>query len=614
MPMPPPSTQRPLLVQCEGLTKQYGARPLFAGVGLSLFEGDRVGLVGPNGAGKTTLLRIVAGLEAPDAGTRSARKGVRVGYLAQEPAFAVGATVESALFDSLAAVEELHGDVAQRHQSAARWLARLGFDDPERPVAELSGGWRKRLAIARELAAAPDVLMLDEPTNHLDLEGIVELERLLVAQAKAFVVASHDRLFLENVAHRMLELDRANPGGLLAVDGRYSDLLERRDELRRHQAEYAATLANRARHELEWLRRGPKARTTKSKARIDGAERLFDELAELRHRTAEAAAAGIDFAGSGRRTKRLLVARGVGKSFGGRRVLAGVDLVLGPGTRLGVVGPNGSGKSTLLALLAGTLEPDDGTIERAPQLRAVRFEQGRESLAPESTLHRALAPLGDAVVYRGREIHVAAWAERFLFRGDQLETRVAKLSGGERARILVARRMLEPADLLILDEPTNDLDIPTLEVLEESLLDFPGAVVLVTHDRFLIERVSTSLVALDGRGGVEPFADLAQWQAARRPAPAAARPAAAARAAATAPRPAAPRKLSYRGQREWDGIEAAIEAAEAERERRRAAAEDSAIASDAGELTARYAELAAAEAAVERLYQRWAELDALRGG
>jgi len=609
--MPPPPSRRSPLVQCEGLTKQFGARPLFAGVGVALFDGDRVGLVGPNGAGKSTLLKIVAGLEEPDAGVRSVRKGVRVGYLAQEPAFASAATVESALFDALADLAELRDDAAERHRRAARWLGRIGLAEPDRPVAELSGGWRKRLAVARELARSPDVLLLDEPTNHLDLEGIVELERLLLSEAKAFVVASHDRLFLENVARRMLELDRANPGGLLAVDGRYSDLLERRDELRRHQAEYAETLANRARRELEWLRRGPKARTTKSKARIDNAERLFGELADLRARTAETDAAGIDFAGSGRRTKRLLVARGVGKSYAGRRVLAGVDLVLGPGTRLGVLGPNGSGKSTLLALLAGEIAPDEGTIERAPQLRAVRFEQGRESLDPESTLRRALAPLGDAVVYQGREIHVAAWARRFLFRGEQLDTRVAKLSGGERARILVARRMLEPADLLILDEPTNDLDIPTLEVLEESLLEFPGALVLVTHDRYLLERVSTSLLALDGAGGVERFADLEQWQQARaerRAEPAAARP-----AAAAAPRAPAAKRLGYREQREWEGMEAAIEAAEAERERLRAAAEDPAIVADGRALSERYAALAAADSEVERLYARWAELEALRG-
>ena len=544
----------PLLV-CDGLSKQYGARPLFEGLSFALAEGDRVGVVGPNGSGKSTLLRILAGREEPDSGSRSLRKGARIGYLAQAPELDAGATAV-AIVD--AALEALHLDEASRHGRAARLLGRFGFDDPERPVVELSGGWRKRLAIVRELAREPDLLLLDEPTNHLDLDGILELERLLVAEAKAFVVVSHDRWFLEHVASRMLELDRANPGGLLVVEGRYSDLLERRDEVRRNQAEYAETLANRARREVEWLRRGPKARTTKSKARIAGAHRLLEELAETRSRTADAAAAGIDFASTGRRSKRLLVARGLGKRRGGRELLRDLDLLLGPGTRLGVLGANGSGKSTLLALLAGTLAPDAGEIERAPGLRTELFEQGRETLDPRSTLRRALAPEGDAVVYQGREVHVASWAKRFLFRSEQLEMPVERLSGGEQARVLIARRMLRPADLLILDEPTNDLDIPTLEVLEESLLEFAGALVLVTHDRYLLDRVATTILALDGEGGAEPFADLAQWQASRaaRRAPAAEttreRPAAAAVAAP------ATKRLSFREQREWDDMEAAI--------------------------------------------------------
>jgi ATP-binding cassette subfamily F protein uup len=611
--MSPPPANRPLLLACEGVAKQFGARPLFQGLSFGLAEGDRVGLVGPNGSGKTTLLRILAGLEEPDAGTRSLRKGVRVGYVAQDPGLDAGASAEAAV---VAALGDLPLEPFERHARAARALGRLGFTDREQEVATLSGGWRKRLALARELAREPDVLLLDEPTNHLDLEGILELEALLASEPRAFVVVSHDRWFLENVARRMLELDRVYPEGLLAVDGRYSDLLERRDEVRRNQAEYQETLANRARREVEWLRRGPKARTTKAKARVDGAHRLLGELAEVRARTAEPGAVGLELAGSGRRTKRLLEARGLAKSFGGRRVLAGVELRLGPGTRLGVLGPNGSGKTTLLAILAGTLEPDAGEIERAEALRTVLFEQSRESLDVSTSLRRALAPEGDAVVYQGRELHVAAWAKRFLFRPDQLDTPVERLSGGERARILMARLMLRPADLLILDEPTNDLDIPSLEVLEESLLEFPGALVLVTHDRYLLDRVSTAILALDGRGAGHLFADLAQWREAREAAAAAAperTPAPRSRPGAAPARPGSARKLGYREQREWEAIEASIVAAEEALEARRRSAEDPAIVSDAAALTERYAALAAARAEVDRLYARWAELEALRG-
>src|SRR5256712_3799106 len=276
---------------------------------------------------------------------------------------------------------------------------------------------------------------------------------------------------------------------------------------------------------MEWLRRGSKARSTKAKGRIREAGRLIEELADSRARRVTAGA-GIDFTSSQRRTRRLLVARGLTKSLGGRRLVSDLDLVVTPGTRVGLIGPNGSGKTTLLEVLAGVVPPDAGEIERAEDLRVVRFEQERGGLDPAQSLRRALAPDGDAVTWQGRSVHVASWAKRFLFRPEQLELPVGRLSGGEQARVHIARLMREPADLLILDEPTNDLDIPTLEVLEESLAEFEGGLVLVTHDRFMLERVSTVIVALDGRGGVGMFADYAQWESARAAAEAPRRPAA----------------------------------------------------------------------------------------
>jgi len=418
----------------------------------------------------------------------------------------------------------------------------------------------------------------------------------------------------------MFELDRSYADGLLQVDGTYSDLLDRRDEVRKNQAEYEESLANRARREVEWLRRGPKARGTKAKARIDEAHRLLGELDELRERASgSTATAGIDFAVSGRKTKRLLAARGLAKSFDGVRVLSGVDLLIRPGTRLGVLGPNGSGKTTLLSILAGTLAPDAGEIERAPFLKTVLFEQGRETLDRGASLRRALAPEGDSLLYQGRPVHVAAWAKRFLFRPEQLDTPVSRLSGGEQARILIARLMLQPADLLILDEPTNDLDIPTLEVLEESLLEFAGGLVLVTHDRYLLDRVCGAILALDG-AGARLFADTEQWEENRR---AAASTAAAARPVprkagpgGQAARPAAkasPKRLTHRERQEWDRMEADILAAEEALAGAQAAAEDPAVASDAAVLHERCAALDAARAEVERLYARWAELEAKVG-
>jgi ATP-binding cassette subfamily F protein uup len=584
--------------------KAHGPRSLFDELSFGLFEGDQVGLVGPNGAGKSTLLRILAGIEPPDRGQRSLRTGVRVGYVPQDPVFPPQGTVEDMLTATLAAVDE-----DERPGRIAQALGRAGFADGRAEVAALSGGWQKRLAIARELAGEPDVLLMDEPTNHLDVEGILWLEGLLAERTRACLVVSHDRYFLEHVATRMLEVNRAYPTGLFETAGRYSEFLTRRDEFLRGQAAYEESLANTVRREIEWLRRGAKARSTKAKGRIKEADRLIEELRDARARAATRSA-DIDFTASGRRSRRLLVARGLAKSLGGRSLVQGLDVTITPGTRIGLMGPNGSGKTTLLNVLAGALAPDAGTIERADGLRIVRFEQQRPGLDPQQSLRRALAPEGDTVSFQGRSLHVAAWAKRFLFQPEQLEVPVGRLSGGEQARIHIARLMREPADLLILDEPTNDLDIPTLDVLEESLITFEGGLVLVTHDRFMLDRVATGIVALDGRGGAETFADYAQWELAPRlqtPHPALSPEG---RGGKSASARARSKRLGYLEQRELDAMQAAIVEAETAREMCRRAAEDPGIASDPAGLQARHAALEDARAEVDRLYARWAELEA----
>ena len=590
----------PVLLTAENLTKAYGSRPLFENLSFTLDEGDHVGLVGPNGSGKSTLMKILAGAEDADSGNVAVRKGVRIGYVPQDAVFSPGKTVEEVLLDALAdhpALEDY-----EKHGRVAVALGKAGFTDAEQQTDVLSGGWRKRLAIARELVREPDVLLLDEPTNHLDVEAILWLEELLRSEPEAFIVVSHDRYFLENVARRMLELNRAYPSGLLQTDGTYSDLLEKRDEVLKNEAAYQETLANLVRREMEWLRRGPKARTTKAKARIQNAERLIDELSESRDR-AQTFSTEIDFTASQRKTKRLWAGKGLAK----RDLFRNLDVLLTPGTRLGVLGPNGSGKTTLLRVIVGELEPDAGTIEKADGLRVVYFEQNRQSLDPTLTLKRALAPEGDSVVYRDRAIHVAGWAKRFLFRPEQLETSVSRLSGGEKARIVLARLMLQLADLLVMDEPTNDLDIPTLDVLEESLLEFPGALVLVTHDRYLLDRVSTRVLALDGRGGAEYFADYTQALEAQKGKPATPQPPPTAN---RQPPTGKPKRLRYLEQRELDAMEATILAAEERLAAAQNATEDPAVASDATTLQQRYAELSAAQAEVDRLYARWAELEA----
>ena len=593
-----------LLLSCQSIRKAYGAAPLFEQLSFGLFEGDRVGLVGPNGCGKSTLLKILAGLETPDSGTRSVRKLLRLGYVPQDPRFPPDQSIEAIVE---AALDDNHLDVDERHTRVNLTLAKAGFPDPRQRAATLSGGWTKRLAIACALVRAPDLLLMDEPTNHLDVEGILWLEKLLRAEALAYLVVSHDRYFLENVANRIIELNPCYAAGVFDTRGTYSDFLEKKDEALRGQERYQETLANRVRREVEWLKRGPKARTRKSGARIDDAVQLQEELATVAGRLATRRVR-LALNATERKTKRLLVATEISKRFGERTLVSGLSLTLAPGMRLGILGPNGSGKTTLLRMLTGAAAVDDGTIERADGLRVVYLDQHREQIDPGVSLRRALAPHGDQVVYNDRPIHVAAWARRFLFPPEQLDQPVARLSGGERARVAIARLMLQPADVLVLDEPTNDLDIPTLEVLEESLLEFPGAVVLVTHDRFLFDRVSTVVLALDGTGGAEVFADYQQWEDAQRrrtaaPAKLGARP-------STKSAPTGIKRLSYSEQREWAQMEAAILAAEAALEACRAATEDPAVAADAAALHQRYDALQTAQAHVDRLYARWAELEA----
>ena len=593
-----------ILVSCQEVSKAFGAAPLFEGLSLGVFEDDHVGLVGPNGSGKSTLLRILAGLEPPSSGNVAMRRRLRIGYVPQDPVFEAGGTVASVVGRALSE------DGVPEHEQEGRVavaIGRAGFTDPAQPIETLSGGWRKRLAIARALVRRPELLLLDEPTNHLDVEGILWLEELLPREPEAFVAVSHDRYFLEAVAGRVIELNRAFAEGLLDVRGRYSRFLEKKDELLAGEAAYRESLRNRVRGELDWLSRKARARTRKAQARIDEAGRLREELSDLDSRS-ESGAVGLDFAATERRTKRLVVADGVAKSYGRRAIVNGLDLVA-PGQRLGLIGANGSGKTTLLRILAGLEAPDAGSVEHAPGLRVVVFDQHRSRLDPGVSLRRTLAPFGDSVVWQGRSVHVAGWAKRFLFRSEQLDTPVGRLSGGEQARAVLARLVLEPAYVLLLDEPTNDLDIPTLEVLEESLLEFPGALVLVTHDRYLLDRVSSRILALDGRGGATFFADLDQWDAHRGAARAAAPAPERARAEPTAPASRS-RKLGYLEQREWDEMEGRIVEAETRLAACQEAAADPAIVADHEAVRARLTELAVAQAAVDRLYARWAELEA----
>jgi ATP-binding cassette subfamily F protein uup len=590
----------PPVINAQGLSKAFGTTPLFQNISFVVNNGDRLGLIGPNGSGKSTLLQILEGRVQADTGDIAIRKRTRLIYVAQESDFDPGESVRTI-------VER----VSQSSAITAEVLGRAGFTDFDVQASSLSGGWRKRLAIVEGLVQSPDILLLDEPTNHLDLAGIQWLEAVLQAATFACVVVSHDRYLLENVASEVVELNRIYAEGLLRVKGSYSSFLQAKEDYLHAQSQRQEALENRVHTELEWLRRGAKARTSKSKARIDNAQGLIRELADLNSRS-RVDTANIDFSATERRTKQLIELDGVACGIGARILFKDVRLVLKPGMRIGLVGPNGSGKTTLLRLLRGDIEPVDGKIRRADQLRMVYFDQNRQ-LDPDVSLRRALAPDSDSVVYQDQVIHVASWGARFLFSNDALNQPVGRLSGGERARVLIAQLMLQPADVLLLDEPTNDLDIPTLEILEESLLEFRGALVLVTHDRFMMDRVSTTILGLDGRGSAGVFADYLQAEAWQRGQTLAlsvfgSDPELVPRAEPARPA-AVKKKLSYNDARELASMEERIAEAEDILRAKRAVLEDPTIASDGPRLVAAAAEVEAAQKAVDALYLRWSELE-----
>ena len=531
----------------------------------------------------------------------------------------------------------------------------------------LSGGWKKRLSVACALASAggtPDLLYLDEPTNHLDVEGLDWLEDFLLRgshdlRARAVIFVTHDRVFLENCATRIIELSRAYPEGTLSVDGNYSEFRRRKTEFLARQAKAEQSLANTVREDDRWLGRRAKARRTKSEARISDSAERRDELAELsaRNAAANAGSAGIDFSASGRKTRLLLSAEGISKSLGGKLLFKGLDLDVAPGECIGLMGPNGSGKTTLLRVLTGELASDSGHVRTAdPKPRIVTMSQTRAEFPKGALLQDAISPTGDKVRFRDGEMHIKSWSRRFLFRDEQLLQQVSMLSGGELARAHVARMMLEPADMLVLDEPTNDLDIPTLEVLEEAIETFPGATLLVTHDRAMLEALATRIVVLGAPDGIPRVvasltqalraldeseraamrAPLQQQKEAQqqkpaqqqRAAPAPAVPASPASPAnpatpkiqpttrAPASAPAAPqaakKKLSYNEQREFEGMEAAIAAAERKHADLDAKLNEPKLVADRAAYAKACDAAGAAQAEIVRLYSRWQELEAKR--
>lgn len=609
------------LISANNLTHSFASRTLFSKVSLGVFEKDRIGLVGPNGAGKSTLMKILARTITPDQGQVTWRRGLQVGFLAQTPHFQKDETIYDAIVSKAL-------DPIEASASAYEWISKFNLDqfDIFMPVEKLSGGWKKRVALARELVLAPEILLLDEPTNHLDVEGILWLEDFLESaggssgrSGLAVMTITHDRLFLQRVATKIFDLDPKNPTNLLVVEGSYTQYLEEKELLVQGQKHREWTLKNTLRRETEWLRRGAKARLTKQKARIDRAYDLKDDVQELAQKN-RVRKVTIDFGETDRAPKKLIEAQSISKKFENGEVLfKDFTTIVSPKTRMGLLGPNGAGKSTLIKVLLGREAVSSGSLQLAEEVKISYFEQNRETLDPKKSLLKNICDEGDYVNFMGKYVFARSYLERFLFSTQQMDLPVERLSGGEQSRLRIAQMMLTPANVLVLDEPTNDLDVETLTVLEESLKEFPGAVILVTHDRYFMDQVATEILAFakdeNGDGKIERFADYFQWESWKTEQEMTASSPAPVKKVETAPAPAAPsapvkaRKLSNKERIELEGMESNILALETSISALETEAASPEVIANATKLQEIYQKLGDQQKKLETMYARWAELE-----
>jgi ATP-binding cassette subfamily F protein uup len=502
-----------LLLSVHQLSKSFAGKELFKGVSFGIEEKERVALLGPNGVGKSTLMKILTNNLTSDSGSVVYRRGMRMAYLPQTPVFKADDTLCSLLLNNY----DMEGD---KLALAYEWMGRLELSQfaEDTSIVSMSGGWQKRVALAEQILKDPDLLLLDEPTNHLDVAGIKWLEDFLCESRFACLIITHDRLFLQRVSQKILDLDPRFPGHLLSVEGDYQKYLEIKSLMAADQMAREQKMTNTLRREKEWLARGAKARQTKQQARIDEAGKLADEVQRLQTLN-KRKLVDLSFEAGEKGPKKLIVSKDLGKkSFTGENswLFRHLDFILTPKTRLALLGTNGAGKSTLIKTLLGLLPAEEGQVKLAEALRSAYFEQDRGSLDPKKSVLHNICPEGDYVDFRGRFVHVRSYLEKFKFYKDKLDLPVSQLSGGECARLRIAQMMLKECQVLVLDEPTNDLDIETLNVLEEALRDFEGAVILVTHDRYFMDQVCTQILSFDGfqpeLGELLFFANYEQWE------------------------------------------------------------------------------------------------------
>jgi ABC transport system ATP-binding/permease protein len=639
------------ILTVQNVEKAFGTRVVLAGVSFAVDARDRVGIVGLNGAGKSTLLKLMVGADHPDRGLITRQRELTLEYVPQEPvldgALTVGDIVRQGLRAHQAALAELAtleakiptltGDKlhaaldeqARLHahlESAGGWerehevrslAAALQLPTLESIIGTLSGGERRRVALARALLARPALLALDEPTNHLDAETVAWLEERLARQWDgALMLVTHDRYFLDRVATRIVELDR---GQLFSYDGGYTQFLEQQAERLSQETGREQARRSFVRRELDWIRRGPKARGTKQKARID----RFDAAVAAAPTAEEkrAASMALRLPTGGRMGKTILELKDVGKRVpdgdtGSRWLFRGLTLTLKPGDRIGVVGPNGAGKTTLVRTLLGELPPDEGEVVVGINTRFSYLDQSRAALRDDKTVLEEVSDGNDHVFLDDGAVHVRTFLRMMLFDDRFADTPIGALSGGERNRVQLARLLRRGGNLLVLDEPTNDLDLVTLGVLEDALAGFPGCALVVSHDRWFLDKIATGILAFEGDGRVGFYeGDWSAWHARRAlpPSPAPELPTREFKTAPALPKAPAARKLTYKEKQELDGIEAAISTAESKTAELQATLEDPTIyRTRAAEVPGLVAALDAARAEVDRLYARWQELDALK--
>lgn len=618
------------------VSKAYDSRVVLDSVNFALSERERVGLVGPNGEGKSTLLRLLAGAEAPDTGLRTSAVGLRIGFITQEPKLEPGLRARDAVRRGLGNREELLARIEQLHAALAagagdvdelgrledrlqqlgghavehrvdEMMAHLGILEPDALCGTLSGGEARRVSLAAVLLSEPEVLLLDEPTNHLDIDAITWLEDFLLAYKSSLLFVTHDRSFLQRLATRIIELDR---GRLSSWPGDFASYLSRKAEALETEARADALFDKRLANEEVWIRQGIEARRTRNEGRVRALEKMRNERQTRRERqgTAQLQLNTVERSG-----KLVAEAENLSFSYADQPIIKDFSTTILRGDKIGLIGPNGAGKTTLLRLLLGQLQPQHGSVRLGTQLQVAYFDQHRASLDEESSVMDNVAQGREQITINGKSKHIISYLQDFLFSPERARTPAKALSGGERNRLLLARLFTQPANVLVMDEPTNDLDMETLELLETLLMDYNGTLLLVSHDRSFLDNVVTSTLVFDGKGNVQEYVGGYEDWLRQRPKQqqVATKPATTKQDKTKQDKPGSKAKPSYKEQRELESLPQQIEALEKEQKTlHQAMAAADFYQQDKATIASAQERLAVLEAELGATYARWEKLEA----